>query len=259
MKKDINIAISKMVKEINYILKDNLSSVYIYGSYVLNDFKLGWSDIDILVLTKNYIKDDIANKLLYLRQDLLKEHPQNKYFRSFEGAILPIDCFIKQTESNVVYWGTKGEKIKQNYKLDSFSMKQLTENSILIYGEDLRNKFIKPSFEDIKQDIKYHYETIRQHAITTDRNLYSFGWLLDISRCIYTLKTGKIISKTEAGEYALKNNLCPNKKSLKIALKVRKRPKLKYNSKIMDYAETLGPFIQAYADVLEHNLFNKYI
>ena len=113
---------------------------------------------------------------------------------------------------------------------------------------------------NLKKDIIYHYNTIREHAKTTGRNLYSFGWFLDISRCIYTLQTEKIISKTQAGSWALKHNFCPDVKALKIALKVRKNPiKYKCKKEIMDYAESLGNSVQEYANILENylNLSNK--
>lgn len=73
-------------------------------------------------------------------------------------------------------------------------------------------------------DVKRHYETIRKYAQKTGRNLYSFGWLLDIARCLYTLRTGKIIAKTAAADWALENNLCPVPDALKAAVKVRRVP-----------------------------------
>jgi len=257
MEENLKNAVNIMVKNLVKILGDNIKSIYIYGSSVLNDFKLGWSDIDILVLTKKPICENEAEVLLNLRQTLLNKEPENLYFRSFEGAMLSYIAFLGNTQDNVVYWGTKGQKIKENYKLDSFSMKELIENGRLLYGEDVRDIFIEPTFQDLKNDIQYHYESIRQHAQKTGRNFYSFGWFLDISRCLYTLETGKIISKTKAGEWAIKNNLCPDKIAIKTALKVRKNPlKYKNDEKIFDYAETLGNSVQEYANVLEKVLKN---
>ena len=255
MKQEFEKSLNILIKKIKETLKNNLLSIYLYGSIVLGDFKLGWSDIDILVLTKDEIDAVSAQKLLYLRQELLKEEPNNLYYRSFEGGMLSLNGFINKTQENVVYWGTKGEKIKQQYLLDSFSAKQLIESAKLAYGKEVRKKFKMPSYENLCQDILNHYLTIRNHAVKTDRNLYSFGWLLDISRCIYTLKTGEIIAKTKAGEWALKNKLCPDKKALKTALKVRKKPQLKNKTDVMDYAETLGPTVQKYANVLEKYLY----
>jgi hypothetical protein len=76
--------------------------------------------------------------------------------------------------------------------------------------------------------------------------------LLDISRCIYTIQTGKIISKTKAGEWALENSLCPVREALEKAVEVRMNPN-KYitDKEILDYSEGLGEHIQKYADVLE--------
>lgn len=257
MKRGLSTAVDKMIDSLKLILNGDILSMYIYGSCVLGDFKCGWSDIDILVLTKNKLSLEKANELLTLRQKLLEKEPENKYFRKFEGAILSLESFLNNEKDNVVYWGTRGEKIKDSYCLDSFSMKELIENGKLLYGQDIRSKLTKPTFEQLCKDIIYHYQTIREQGQKPGRNLYSFGWFLDISRCIYTLKTGDIISKTKAAEWALKNKLCPDKKALKVVLKVRKNP-LKYKGmvKIMDYAETLGPSIQRYADILEEYLQN---
>lgn len=256
-KQNLDYAINEMVTNIKNILKDNLMSIYVYGSYVLNDFKNGWSDIDLLVLTRNQIEKIESEKLLNLRQTLKDKFPNNPYFKCFEGAMLPYSSFLNQTNTTVVYWGTKASKIKDTYSLDSFSMKELLENGKLIFGEETRNNLAMPSFQNLKDDIIHHYKTIRDVAVKTGRNFYSFGWLLDISRCLYTLKTGNIISKTNAGEWAIKNNLCPKQsiKALKVAIKVRKSPlKYKTKQKIFDYAETLGPQVQEYANVLQKEL-----
>gem|GEM_PF-2819632 len=81
----MNRSIEIMKRRIVEILWDNKPSIYIYASIVLDDFKLGWSDIDILCLTKTKISDKQGEQLLNLRQILLSEDKNNLYFRSFEG------------------------------------------------------------------------------------------------------------------------------------------------------------------------------
>ena len=82
--------------------------------------------------------------------------------------------------------------------------------------------------------------------------------MLDIARCIYTLRTGKIIAKTDAAEWALENNLCPDPDSLRYALKVCRSPlAYKDDKQTFDYAETLGEPVQRFADVLENELRGK--
>ena len=69
--RELQKAIDIMKLNIVNILEPNTPSIYIYGSYVLNDFKLGWSDIDILVLTESQITEEQAKSLVGLRQAML--------------------------------------------------------------------------------------------------------------------------------------------------------------------------------------------
>lgn len=259
--KERQFAINNMVREISRILADCNPSVYLYGSSTLNDFRLGWSDIDILVLTEKQISEAQAQVLVGLRQAMLNAEPDNPYYRSFEGGMLSLEAFLSKTPDRVVYWGTSGERLAGSYTVDSFAMAELKESSVLLYGRDIREDLNYPESNELCADVKRHYETIRSYARSTGRSFYSFGWLLDIARCIYTLCTGKIIAKTEAAKWALENHLCPDRNALATALAVRENPlKYKEDKAIFDYAETLGEPIQRFADVLEKliDVINHY-
>lgn len=79
--------------------------------------------------------------------------------------------------------------------------------------------------------------------------------MLDIAQCIYTLRTGKIIIKIEAAEWAIENNLCLAPDALRFVLKVRRNPlEYKDDKETFYYAETLAEPIQRFADVLEKEL-----
>ena len=248
-------SIKIMTAYIAEIMGDNYPSIYLCGSVVLGDFKLGWSDIDILVLTQKEIPEDQAERFVGLRQELLKSEPDNPYYRSFEGGMLSVRAFIDKTPDRVVYWGTSGQKITDSYQFDSFSMSILLENGRLLYGEDIRNRLTAPTFEDLKKDVARQLDTIRNYAHLSGQSLYSFGWMLDISRCLYTLRTGGVISKTAAGEWALREEVCPTSKTLEYALKVRRLPiKYKNDAKTLSYAGTINDDVQRYADVLEKEI-----
>lgn len=248
-------AIDKMVSAMAEILAGSRPSIYLYGSCALEDFRLGWSDIDILALTASPVTEAQANELVELRQRLLEAEPGNKYYRSFEGGILDLEGFVSNAPARVVYWGTSGQRITGSYRFDSFSMAELLENGRLLYGDDIRNRLTAPSYAGLCQDVRQHYESIRQHAQTTGRSVYSFGWMLDIARGLYTLRYGKVAPKTAAGQWALEEGLCPVPEALKIALEVRREPeRLLRESAVMDRAEALGPDVQRFADVLEREL-----
>lgn len=248
-------AVCMMTMRIVKILNENGASVYLCGSTTMGDFKLGWSDIDILVLTKEQISASQAEELVDLRQTMLAAEPLNPYYRLFEGGMLTLDAFLTDKPDRVVYWGTSGQRITDRYVFNSLSVAGLLGSGILVYGDDVRGRMTVPKFDDLCADIERHYESIRQCARQTDGSFYSFGWLLDIARCIYTLRTGKLIAKTAAGEWALRNNLCPDKAALEYALSVRNDPlNLKDSPDTIAYAQTLSEPIQRFADVLEAEL-----
>ena len=248
-------SISVMVESIVGILSNNNPSIYLFGSILFNDFKLGWSDIDILCLVEKQISTEQANELLNLRQALLVKEPQNPYYRLFEGGILTLDSFLGKKNDKVVYWGTRGQRITEQYYLDVFSTIELLDNGKLVYGSDIRDLIEYPKKEEVIKAIKGHYNTIRTYAVKTDQSLYSAGWMLDIARCLYTLETGKIIGKTSAGEWALENNLCPEPYILEKVVEIRKDPlRFKNDDSTKQWLETLGPYIQNFADVLEKSI-----
>ncbi len=259
MDRNLQRSINKMVEEISGILSDREPSIYLYGSVVLNDFRSGWSDIDILVLTQKQITEEQARRLVGLRQTMLAKEPDNPYYRSFEGGMLTLDTFLHGNADRVIYWGTSGERITDRYAFDCFGMAELIESDALLFGPDVRSQLKAPAFDELCEGVKHHYKAIRRYAKKTDRSIYSFGWILDIARCIYTLRTGKIVAKTAAAEWALENKLCPDPDVLEIVLKVRKDPLiLKEDKTYLDYAETLAEPIQRFADVLERELELAY-
>lgn len=217
-------SINDISEKIAAVLHDCQSSIYLYGSCTLNDFQLGWSDIDIIVLTQKQISREQAEKLVALRQDMARQEPDNLYYSSVEGGMLSLSAFTSKQADRVVYWGTSDERITEAYNFNSLCLKELLESGVLLYGEDVRSQLKMPDFSQLYNDVKSHYEIIRKHAVNTSRSIYSFGWFLDIARGIYTLRTGEIISKTQAGKWALENSVCPVSEALETAIKVRSNP-----------------------------------
>jgi len=239
----IDDAIKLMIDEIMLHLSDSRPTIYLFGSVVRNDFKLGWSDIDFIALTESELTTSQANSLVELRQRMQKRYPNNPYFRLFEGGILSADAFLNNKNECAVYWGTSGQRITNNFKLDSFGIAELLDNGILLCGNDLRSKMSYPTYEQMRDDIANHMQIAKQYGKTV-------GWLLDIARGIFTIRTGKIISKTAAGEWALKNSLCYDEEAMSRAIHIRKEPlKFLHEERNIDTC-----IIQGFADVLDTEL-----
>lgn len=250
----LNESIGIIVDKIKTILKGN-PSICLFGSVVLNDFKLGWSDIDILVLTDAPIDETQVDQLVNLRQTLASQHNGNPYFRLFEGGILTKKAFFNSEKDRVVYWGTSGQRITERFNIDSFAVAELLSQGIILNGEDIRKNFTYPTSQQFKDDIIRHYNAIRKYAVNTDKNISSCGWLLDIARGLYTLKYNKVIPKTYAGEWAIEEKLIPDVGVMKRVIEIRKNPLSYINeTQTLEWCGTLGKHIQDFADILEIEL-----
>ena len=248
-------SIKKMTDEISGILGGNLFGIWLYGSVVFDDFRLGWSDIDFIALSDGKITESRAQELLTLRQKLSEGEPTNPYYCLFEGIIADINEYRQNSYSKLVYWGTSNQRITNSFELDAFSRFELSKYGVLVRGTDERGIFNKPCREDIERAVRSHYEAIRKYAKQTNSSLYSCGWLLDIARCIYTLRHNDIIAKTQAGVWALENHIFPNESPIKRALEIRSDPlEFKDRADVKRWLTGLGPTVQQYADVLENEL-----
>ena len=250
-------SIRRMSEEIGKILGPDYHSFWLYGSVVSEDFRLGWSDIDFIAFSREPLSSEQAAALLILRQNLTEREPNDPYYRLFEGVICSLPEYEDGRFTRLVYWGTSGQRITDRWIADAFARWELAHQGRAVYGRqaDRAGLFSPPAREELFQAVRRHYEAIRLHARKTDESLYACGWLLDICRCLYTLRSGDVISKTQAAVWALEQHLFEEEESLRKALEIRRNPLLyKDNSEVKTWLASLGPVVQQYADVLEEAL-----
>ena len=247
-------AVGTMANEIVRIMAGDVYGIWLYGSVVMDDFRPGWSDIDFVALTNGPVSESQAEQLVTLRQQMLEKEPGNPYYRSFEGVIANLDEYRGKTFRRLVYWGTGGQRVTDRYEPDTFSAFELAKYGKPVYGG---NPWILPApgREELVRAVREHYESIRKYAVQTNESLYSCGWLLDIARCIYTLRTGDVISKTRAGAWALEEHLFPEEEPLRKTVEIRQDPQaFRDRNDVKQWLKGLGPVVQQYADVLEAEL-----
>ncbi len=168
-------SVSKLTGEISCIMGGNLHSVWLYGSIVLGDFRLGWSDIDFIAFTNTRIAENLAQKPVLLRQTMAQREPANPYYRLFEGIIAEINEYLRHSFTRLVYRGISGQRILDKYNPDVFSSLELVRYGKAVYGEDERSIFSLPDRNDILSAIRLRYETIRKYAKQTDDD--TMHWL----------------------------------------------------------------------------------
>ena len=243
-----------MTEAIASVLGGRVLGAWLFGSVVLDDFRLGWSDIDMLVLTDGPISESEAEGLVMLRQKLAAREPENPYYRLFEGIVAYADEYRTGEFTRLVYWGTTGQRVTDRYRMDAFSRYELAKYGRRVFGSG-EFDFEPPESRELYDAVAAHCRAIRECAVRTDESLYSCGWLLDIARCVYTLRRGGVIAKTAAGLWALEKHIFPDDEPLRKTLAIRQEPLLyKDRAEVKLWLSSLGPVVQSYADALELEL-----
>ena len=244
-----------MSEAISSILNGEIYGMWLYGSVVMDDFRPGWSDIDFIFLAEKEITAEQAEKLVMLRQKLLEKEPENRYYRAFEGIIAGVDEYRNNSFKRLVYWGTSGQRVADRHEQDAFSRFELARYGRQVCGSGTAGLFTEPGRDEMISAVRAHYDSIRKYAVQTDERLYSCGWLLDIARCIYTLRYNDVIAKTDSGVWALEQKLFRDDAPLRKTVMIRKDP-MSYRDRedVRRWLRSLGPVVQQYADVLESDL-----
>ena len=248
-------AVQTITEAVSAVTGGALHSAWLYGSAVLDDFRPGWSDVDLLILTSSPLSEEQAKRLLMLRQELAEKEPGNPYYRACEGIIACVREYRFGAFRRLVYWGTTGQRITDRCVPDTFARAELARVGRCIAGTEDRSLFAEPDRAELRAAVQAHCDAIRRFAGQTDESLYSCGWLLDIARGIHTLRTGDVIAKTQAGLWALEEHLFPDEGPLRRTLEIRQAP-LRYKDRpeVREWLKGLGPAVQRYTDVLEREL-----
>lgn len=217
-------SLEMMLSRMEDILEDNAFTAYLYGSVTMEDFRWGWSDIDLLCLTEREFSASQARRLAGLRQELQAAEPDNRYFRLFEGGVLPFGCYETGGEADAAYWGTSGQRVARRFEVSVFTRLVILDMGRLVHGRERRGEMRRPGYPELREGVAAHYAVIRRQALSPAANLHTAGWMLDIARCLYSLRTGGIISKTAAGKWAMEQRLFPDRRVMERILQIRREP-----------------------------------
>lgn len=139
-------------------LGDNFLSLYLYGSAAMGDFRPGWSDLDLLCLTRSPLFPAQADALLPLRQSLAEANPAVSFLRCAEGAVLSLaECRSSRCVRAVV-WGSRGERLSNGWSPDAFTLLSLHQCGRLLAGKEVRASLPCPDADTLR------------HALTLRRN-----------------------------------------------------------------------------------------
>lgn len=60
--------------------------------------------------------------------------------------MISVNAFLNRKNEHTVYWGTSGQHITDNYKMDDLDIAGLLDSGILLYSDDVREKISYPTY-----------------------------------------------------------------------------------------------------------------
>ena len=190
--------LERMASDLHRILRDNFVGFYIMGSFVMGDWDPERSDIDFIAVTKKPLnkrellqigklheamsKSELGRKLdgAYTYLEQLQQKRFKERTGSFEDHEFKADCPCHLSADNILCLLEYGKCIK------GVPMKKL---GLSVSDEELYQATYGMLLEDMEEiDKKEDFQTL-------------YYILIDMLRCIYTLETGELPTKSKSIEH----------------------------------------------------------
>jgi hypothetical protein len=209
---------------LSYELGDIVHGVYIYGSVALGHFNKEKSDIDFMTFLKRDITEVELKTIKSIHEKL---NSVSVYADRLEGEYINFQDIQNRNYSKEYpyfafgrYHGVVGIK--------SFSLFQVKEKGLKIYGEDFNTIIDEINWHDIKNDLA---KRLNEYWIKKGKNpllLMFDGWVslivLTLCRIYYVLERESIASKMESAEFIMKSI------DEKYLLLIREALRIQYNT-----------------------------
>ena len=204
---DVNKVLSLLLENAKEILKDEFIGMYLYGSLSSGDFNPESSDIDFLVVTKDYLPGTIISQLETMHKETWATNVQRA--GKLEGAYIPKEL-IRKYSLNGLPCPTVNEG---SFYLDTpgsdwiIQRHVVREYGVVIEGPDPKTLIDFVSAEDIRNSImgvlrEWWYPMLENPAWLQDHDdgYRSFA-VITMCRVLHGLKHGTVTSKPKAVQW----------------------------------------------------------
>lgn len=208
-----NKIVADFVGEISSIEPKFVDGVYLTGSLAMNDFYFNKSDIDFIVLCKTLPDNKTFTQLKHIHKTIAKRFSKP----DLSGSYLTSDSLLtNQPEDIKTLSFHEGIMRYRTFEMAPVSLSELKSNAITILGQKAETLQIEIKKDNLNMFLynninSYWTKWLDQHSSYFKRKLLLLWFprftewsVLGVARQLCTLQTGKIVSKTEAGLYCLK-------------------------------------------------------
>lgn len=206
---DVNDVLSLLLKNVKQILKEQFIGLYLYGSLSSGDFNPESSDIDFLVITRDYLSEKIVSKLEAMHNQTWAT--SLKRAGKLEGAYIPKEL-IRKPNPNGLPCPTINES---KFYLDTpgsdwvIQRHVVRECGVVLEGPDPKTLIDFVSADDIRNCIigvlnEWWFPMLENPSWLreNDDGYRSFA-VITMCRVLHALEHGTIVSKPKAIQWAM--------------------------------------------------------
>lgn len=204
---DVNKVLSLLLENAKRILKDEFVGMYLYGSLSSGDFNPESSDIDFLVVTKNYLPEPIISQLENMHQQTWAI--SLKRAGELEGAYIPKGLIRKHSLNGLPCpCVNEGRFCVDTPGSDWIIQRHVVrEYGVVIEGPNPKTLIDIVSAEDIRNSIsgvlhEWWYPMLENPAWLRDHDdgYRSFA-VITMCRVLHGLEHGMVASKPKAAQW----------------------------------------------------------
>ena len=214
---EVNVVINALLPEVQAILGDQFTGMYLYGSLAYGDFDTD-SDVDFIVVTREELSESLFSKLKSLHERIAKL--DSWCATQLEGSYTPRQALLTFDPLRVLHIHIdrgQNEHLHRMLIEDALVSRAwwggwvllrsvLWENGITLAGPEPRTLIGPVSPDDLKQASLANLPGWAELLLDRPEELVGRGYqsyvVLTLCRMLYTLEYGRITSKPEAARWA---------------------------------------------------------
>lgn len=206
----VNEMLERVQTAVSHILTTQLIGLYLDGSLALGDFDEATSDIDLLVLTADFLPDETIAKLAAMHAQLGKSG--SKWGYEMEVSYVPLAVLNelpKQEQTFALPRIERGETlVVEPHEMDWVLHGHiLREHGITLFGPPIQTLLDPISPEQIRQATRDLFNFWWRPMADNPQNLQHTGYrvyaILTMWRMLYTMRHGTVVSKPAAARWAM--------------------------------------------------------
>lgn len=206
---ELNEVLRDLVAGVREILADNFCGAYLQGSFAVGDAD-EHSDVDFIVATHDELSDAQVAALQAMHKRLYAL--ESPWAQHLEGSYAPENELRQVDESRRPWWyldNGASELIKDSHCNTAVVRWSLREQGVVLAGPDTKSLVDPVSPEQLRTDVLRDMPEWAEWAPGPTKAGGMSRWkqpylVLNGCRMLCTLENGRVTSKREAGEWALR-------------------------------------------------------